>query len=120
MALKWAIVYGTLPPGTTLNPSSGTIENGERKTVFNYSNYTTGDWVSDLYIEHFELRNLTPEGKDIYAEARMWCEERFGLGANITFDDPIETDRSWAYDLIGLFIKFREPNHAFEFRMRWC
>lgn len=53
-------------------------------------------------------------------EVRAWCEERFGEGGaqfSSTHKFLIETDRAWCH--LGACFWFKNPDHAFEFKMRW-
>jgi hypothetical protein len=53
----------------------------------------------------------------------LWCEGQFGpCGSLVLEDKPFEkvwldTDRAWVNT--GAFFCFKDPNHAFHFKMAW-
>lgn len=52
--------------------------------------------------------------KVMRSEVAAWCEEQFGPGS---FTEQF-AGRPWR--MYGIYVVFKEADHAFEFRMRWC
>ncbi|RYD64006.1 MAG: hypothetical protein EOP83_10780 [Verrucomicrobiaceae bacterium] len=55
-------------------------------------------------------------------EAKLWCIEHFGK--NLRYRDRNDQKMQsittmWQSPLGGMVYRFRNPDHAFEFKMRW-
>ncbi|RYD66611.1 MAG: hypothetical protein EOP83_04655 [Verrucomicrobiaceae bacterium] len=59
------------------------------------------------YYFHVQMH---PGIKDTWALAKTWCEQQFG---------PRRNGEVWQTNWLGT-IMFKDPDHALEFKLRWC
>ena len=94
------------------------VYEGDDPTIEKLSQFMPHTFVID--------ENAYNLGENFFDDVVQWCSDRFGVGLDVThiFDSAILVlvivDQKWAYDAIAYQINFHDPNHAFEFRMRWC
>lgn len=66
-----------------------------------------------------EVNLRHPEEKH---EAKLWLIGQFGRNLRLTDDEGVKwisRNTMWQSTLGSNLFRFRNPNHAFEFKMRW-
>lgn len=76
------------------------------------------------FVAAFEVtepnRQLGESRVTYFQDVMDWCYEQFGNGQSLVdFEAFPRRDTSWVYSAVTVII-VKNPDHAFEFKMRWC